>query len=248
MADSKNPPRRPLPPGSRSTPRRPPRRPLLLPSIAGLTGVCLLVSLFFWEPILHEVGQFLALSELPSHSDLILVLGGDFYGPRVLAAAEVGARGYAPRVMISGPPYNDAPESDLAIEFLVKKGYPRDLFFGLPHDAGNTIDEVHALCPALRRLRVRRVTLVTASFHSRPRLDRLQLVLPRHRLPFRRRPRSVLPSGALVAHPPSRRLVGLEWAKIAGSILWKFPAYEIESLLSFRPSWLFIALPPLPTR
>ncbi len=248
MADSKTPPRRPLPPGSRSTPRRPPRRPSLAPSIAGLTGVCLLVSLFFWEPILDEVGEFLALSELPSHSDLIVVLGGDFYGPRVLAAAELGVRGYAPRVMISGPPYNDSPESDLAIEFLVKKGYPRDLFFGLPHYAGNTIDEVHALCPALRRLRVRRVTLVTASFHSRRASIDFNLFCPGIDYHSVAAPDQFFHPEHWWLYPPSRRLVGLEWAKIAGSILWKFPAYEIESLLSFRPTWLFLGRPPLPTR
>src|SRR5579863_1347877 len=90
---------------------------------AALTGI--LVAAIRWQATLAWMGEFLVCPDRPEHADLILVMGGDFLGQRVLKGADLGAKGFAPVVLISGPPYGWRPEGELAVEFLVDHGYPR---------------------------------------------------------------------------------------------------------------------------
>ena len=174
--------------------------------------------------VLAGLGEFLVKAEPPEPADIIVVLGGDFWGPRVLKGAELGARGFAPRVLISGPPYGSQSESDLAIRFLVEKGYAKELFLGFPHQAKSTIDEARVLGPELRRLGVRKAILVTRASHSR----RASLVF-----------RLYCPEARFVSVPAvdefqarqwwsderSRRLCWKEWCKIAGTVMLRYAAY-----------------------
>src|SRR5258708_21245133 len=102
--------------------------------LASASILCVaLVSWRIYPLILAKLGEFLLEADQPERSDAILVLGGDFWGARVLKGAELGIQGFAPRVLISGPPYRNRPQSELAIEFLVQKGYPKALFVSLPN-------------------------------------------------------------------------------------------------------------------
>jgi len=55
-----------------------------------LVGGCLLLAGIFSFYTLTSLAKFLLLSEPPAPTDLILVLGGDFYGPRAFLGAELG--------------------------------------------------------------------------------------------------------------------------------------------------------------
>ena len=59
-----------------------------------------LVTGFFW---VERLGNYLVAAEQPSHADIILVLGGDWTGQRILPAAELAQKGFASRVWVSGP-------------------------------------------------------------------------------------------------------------------------------------------------
>jgi len=131
-----------------------------------LAGVLSLAGIFHAQT-LTWTARFLLLSEPAEPADLILVLGGNFYGARALMGAELGASGYAKKVMISGPPYLNQPESELSIRFLVEKGYHRETFISFPNHSNSTISEAIAVCPELRKLRAGRVLVVTSSYHSR---------------------------------------------------------------------------------
>jgi uncharacterized SAM-binding protein YcdF (DUF218 family) len=134
-------------------------------SIAGAS--LLAIPVLAYELRLHA-GNFLICSDSPQPADLILVIGGDFYGPRVLKAADLGVEGYAPLVLITGPPYQlDRSEAEFAIDFLTSKGYPRQLFQAFGHHAKSTVAEATVVGVELRRRNVHRVILVTASYHSR---------------------------------------------------------------------------------
>jgi uncharacterized SAM-binding protein YcdF (DUF218 family) len=130
-------------------------------------GALLLVALIRWQTTLSLLGRYLIYSQAPQSADIILVLAGDFYGPRVLKAAELAKQGYAPLVLISGGRYQDGMEGDYAIAFLATRGYSTRLFESFGHTARSTIEEAIALRNELRRRRVKRVLLVTSDFHSR---------------------------------------------------------------------------------
>ncbi|HEX4595936.1 MAG TPA: YdcF family protein, partial [Bryobacteraceae bacterium] len=125
----------------------------------------LLAAWVFREPLLVSAGQFLIRSDAPDKADLIYVLAGDFWGSRVLAGSELGARGYAKQVVFSGGLYADDYEGDMSIRFAVEHGYPRPLFLAVPLQARSTIEEAVELRPIFERLRAKRVILVTSDYH-----------------------------------------------------------------------------------
>ena len=111
--------------------------------------------------------RYLPLQSRPSNRDLIVVLGGDYFGDRILKGAELMREGYAPQLLASGGGeiYRHF-ESDLAIDFAVAHGYSRDRFISLHYAALNTVDEAAADIQELRRLHVHRYLVVTSAYHT----------------------------------------------------------------------------------
>ena len=196
-----------------------------------------------WRAALTSLGAFLIDSQPPQQADLVLVLGGEFWGPRVLTGAELARIGYAPIALISGPPYRDRPEGELAVEFLVQKGYPRELFQVFGHHASSTIAEAKALRAELARRKVKRVLLVTSSYHSRRAAIVLTLFCPGVR--FISIP---APSHYHVDEwwhdESSRQIFFSEWSKILGSVLVAYPAHVVSRLFG-RGMAIVRVMPPL---
>jgi uncharacterized SAM-binding protein YcdF (DUF218 family) len=189
------------------------------------------VALIRWQATLSFLGRYLIYSQPPRRADIILVLAGDFWGPRVLKAAELAKQGYAPLVLISGVPYGSGTEGDYAIPFLVKQGYPARLFESFGHHAHSTIEEAIALRGELARRRVKQVILVTSDFHSRRSAIVFRLFCPG--LDF-----ISVPGAEPAVHPDrwwmddhSRALFYSEWSKILGTILMAYPRDLMRRLL-----------------
>jgi uncharacterized SAM-binding protein YcdF (DUF218 family) len=198
--------------------------------VASTAVICLLLAGIAYPLILTRMAQFLLLSQKPEPADLILILGGDFYGPRALLGAELGKLGYAPKVLISGALYQNRPEGEFAIRFLVERGYRRELFVSLPSTTQSTIEEALAVCPELDRLGARRVLIVTSAYHSRRSNVVFRLFCPGVRF------RSI---AAADAHfeaeywwkkPQCRRIFFSEWEKIIGTVIWKYPEHNLKRL------------------
>lgn len=133
----------------------------------GIASAVVGIGLWWWpEAGLRLAGAALAVSDAPGRADVILVLGGDFYGPRMVEAAGLVRRGVAPRLLISGPPYHQQFESDLAIEFLQKRGMGREQLLGYRHRAGNTMEEAFVMREPLDRIGAGDVVLVTSNYHA----------------------------------------------------------------------------------
>lgn len=127
--------------------------------------VAVAASYSFWLP---WIGHYLVQAGAPEKADIIVVLAGDGWGNRVLKAAELAREGYAPQVLVSGPDGSyDNFESDLAIAFVEKKGYPRSNFIGFPHHGRSTHEEAALIVPELRSRGVKRFILVTSDTHTR---------------------------------------------------------------------------------
>jgi uncharacterized SAM-binding protein YcdF (DUF218 family) len=114
------------------------------------------------------MGRFLVETQPPEPADMIVVLGGDWYGNRILKAAELAKQGYAPLVLVSGGGYlYGRYEGDLAIPYAVSHGYDEKMFIKLLHPTTSTRDEAKAVIPELRRRGVKKYILVTTEFHTR---------------------------------------------------------------------------------
>jgi uncharacterized SAM-binding protein YcdF (DUF218 family) len=99
---------------------------------------------------------------------MIVVLGGDFSGNRILAAGDLVRRGFASKALVSGTSGEyGLHESDLAIPFAVHHGYPASYFIALPNDGRSTRDEADAVIAALNQRNARRVDIVTSDYHTR---------------------------------------------------------------------------------
>jgi uncharacterized SAM-binding protein YcdF (DUF218 family) len=127
--------------------------------------IALALTRTFW---LSALGSFLIRADSPAPADYAVVLAGDPNGNRILEAAQLVRRGLARKVLVDGPDccYGNN-ESDLAIRFAVKKGYPADYFLRFPIDASSTRQEAALAVAELRRLGVRSYLLVTSDYHTR---------------------------------------------------------------------------------
>ncbi|MGA3098894.1 MAG: YdcF family protein [Bryobacteraceae bacterium] len=118
----------------------------------------------WWLPAL---GYALVRDDGPARADLVVVLAGDTFGHRVLKGAELVRQSYAPAALVSGPyGFYGSYESDLAIPFAVRHGYPREYFIPFPNQALSTRDEADLVLAELRRRNVRSFLLVTSDYHT----------------------------------------------------------------------------------
>jgi uncharacterized SAM-binding protein YcdF (DUF218 family) len=132
-----------------------------------LFAAALLLLLFLARWLLPAVGYALIHNDGPSKADIAVVLAGDPRGLRIIKAAELVRDGYVPGVLVSGPGgAYDLHESDLAIPFAVRRGFPAEWFTALPHEALSTREEAAVILPELRRRKIKRFLLVTSDFHS----------------------------------------------------------------------------------
>jgi uncharacterized SAM-binding protein YcdF (DUF218 family) len=205
--------------------------------VAGCIVAVFLVGLIQWQAILSFLGNYLVYSERPQAADLILALAGNFYGPRVIKAAELAVEGYAPLALISGTPYQGRPEDrlmpegELAIIFLAKQGYPTHLFESFGHQARSTIEEAIALRGELARRHVKRVLLVTSAYHSRRAAVVFRLFCPGIQFISVPGPEPSYHPDVWWKEKHSRMLFYSEWTKIIGTVLLAYPKDLIERML-----------------
>jgi uncharacterized SAM-binding protein YcdF (DUF218 family) len=180
-----------------------------------------------WRAVFAYLGNYLVLSEAPRAADMILVLGGNFYGPRVLKGADLVAQGYSPLLLFSGPPYQGHPQGEASIAFLARQGYSTRGLGSLDVQAESTIEEAQAVCPELLRRGDKRILLVTASFHSRRSAIVFGLFCPGIQF-------ISVPAEDPQYHPDtwwmdasSKKLFFSEWEKILGTVLLVYPKYLI---------------------
>ncbi len=129
--------------------------------------VCVLLAALFHTAILSALGGYLVSARPPEKADIIVVLAGDSSGNRIVKAAQLVRAGFAPRVLVSGPAGTYGfYESDLAIPFAEKAGYPASYFLAFPNHSLSTKDEGEVIVPELRRLGVHTFLLVTSDFHT----------------------------------------------------------------------------------
>jgi uncharacterized SAM-binding protein YcdF (DUF218 family) len=197
------------------------RRRWLPPVLFAALSVFLLL-LVFREQVYIRLGEFLVVSDPLEHADLIYVLAGDFWGSRVLLGANLGSKGWAPRVILSGGRYQDRYASDMSVEFAVQHGYPRNLFLPIRMEMHSTVDEVRAMGPIFHRLGARRIILVTSNFHSRRAVQAFRLFFPELDFRMEGSADDTFDPHAWWETPSERHLLSGEYQKMLGTFLVRF--------------------------
>ncbi len=141
----------------------PSRKTLFIIFVALIAGLAVTHALW-----LGALGAFLIQADQPAHADYALVLGGDGFGHRIMMAGDLVRQGLVRKAIVSGPKgcYGFA-ESDLAVNFAVKHGYPEEYFIKAPTEATSTRDEAVFLVSELRRLGTHSFLVVTSDYHTR---------------------------------------------------------------------------------
>jgi uncharacterized SAM-binding protein YcdF (DUF218 family) len=104
-------------------------------------------------------------------------------------------------------------ESDLAIPFAEKAGYPASYFVAFPNHALSTKQEAEAILPELRRLSVHSMLLVTSDFHTR-RAGRIYRALaPDLRTTVVAAPDEHFSAGGWWKNREGRKTFMIEWMK-----------------------------------
>ena len=181
----------------------------------------LLLLVVFHQSVFVAIGDMLALSESPEKADLIYVLAGDFLGSRVLVGADLGARGYAPKVLLGGGRYQNSYQGDLAIPFAVRHGYRQSLFVPIRLVARSTIEEAIEMEPVFRSLGAKRIILVTSNYHARRAALAFRLFLPGFHFYVVSAPEKIFDPAQWWKIKEDRQILFTEYWKIFGTLLTK---------------------------
>jgi uncharacterized SAM-binding protein YcdF (DUF218 family) len=126
-------------------------------------------------PILTGVANVLIVNTDPQPADIIFLLNGD-YNTRPFRASELYKQGLAPLVVIARSENSPAVkmglvpnDTDISVGVLEQTGVPSGKIVILPFSAGvtSTFDEATALHRYIEATHIRRIILVTSSFHTR---------------------------------------------------------------------------------
>jgi uncharacterized SAM-binding protein YcdF (DUF218 family) len=130
--------------------------------------ICLITAAAVLYPaVLFAMGSLLVNSENPSKADIVIVLGGDYLGNRVIKGAELVREGYAPKLMLSrGTQLYGRNESDIEADFAADRGYDRRTMIPLTTPVDSTSDEARTMLPQLRTMGVHKILLVTSPSHT----------------------------------------------------------------------------------
>jgi len=119
---------------------------------------------------LSAFGNFLVVSDPLTKADAIVVLDGDYpEHERLLRAVQLWQQGYAPKVILSAKladwqTHEDYPAWRHAMK---SKVLPADALAVVGHNADSTKEEAEKLLPYLQDHGIRKVIIVTSSYHTR---------------------------------------------------------------------------------
>lgn len=199
-----------------------------------LAIVVVLVGIASWIPMFTSLGAHWIIEDQPPvKSDLIIVMGGDFWGPRVLSGVKLLRDGFAPKMIVSGPVYwNDqipaTPEGQLAIARLAEQGIDTKGIESFRINGGSTLDEIDEFGELLLRNKARSVLLVTSNYHSRRACLAFRLAWPTTRC-------TCIASPDPVYNPYLASQSGWlhrEWPRLMGTMLFRVPLWPFRWLLA----------------
>jgi uncharacterized SAM-binding protein YcdF (DUF218 family) len=169
---------------------------------------------------LAALGRALVRDEGPAHADMAVVLAGDYYGHRIVRAAELVKQGYVPAALVSGPNMlYGYDECDLEIPFAMKSGYPQSWFIRAPNQARSTREEAAAIVSELRRRGVHRFLLVTSDYHTARAARIYRTAAPDMEMRVVAAPDDYFSANGWWHNREGRKIFLIEWLKTGANLL-----------------------------
>jgi uncharacterized SAM-binding protein YcdF (DUF218 family) len=135
----------------------------------GFLFIVTIVLILAWKPILRQFAFILEVSQDPSKSDVLFVLGGGT-GAREELGTKLFQQGYAPVVITSGEevllPGVRRPFAEISADYMQALGVPLDAIT-LFTTTTSTRDEAQQCLALARQKGWKSVIVVTDSYHSR---------------------------------------------------------------------------------
>lgn len=202
--------------------------------ISSILAILILVGWIFSDDLLQSAGNFLVVSNRPEEAELVVVLGGDFWGPRVKLAAEIAKAGFAPKALISGPVYmqdkKPVPEGVLAINMLTADGYSAELLESFLIRSVSTIEEIEEISAELKRRKIKNIILVTSDYHSRRACLAFFLAAPKINTQCIGAPDPQFNVQRWWTDPAQSNRVRKEWTKLIGTVVLRSPFFFFRLL------------------
>lgn len=155
-----------MPSEFRRTARASRRGIALIPLLAIVAAVVLIWA--YHEPILSIAGTFLDNGEQPHQAEAIVVVAGGWRGERIVAAANLKERGFAPLVVVSGAgEFYGQGECPMAIDFVRRMGRSTEGYICAESKASSTQEEADSVVEFLRGRGLKRVLVVSCDTHMR---------------------------------------------------------------------------------
>jgi uncharacterized SAM-binding protein YcdF (DUF218 family) len=137
-----------------------------IPLLAIVAAVVLIWA--FHEPILSSAGTFLDNGAQPRQAEAIVVIAGGWRGERIVAAANLKERGFAPLVVVSGAgEFYGRGECPMAIDFIRRMGISTEGYVCADSKASSSKEEADAVADFLRGRGLKRVLVVSCDTHMR---------------------------------------------------------------------------------
>lgn len=132
------------------------------------------------RPLLARMAGWWTREDPLAPADALVVLAGDSAaGGRLQRAVELYRQGWAPRLILSGPPFRSyLNESQLMEREALAAGLPATALVAVAHAAPSTLEEAPVLLEAAAELGACRLLIVSSSFHV-PRVRAIYHALAR---------------------------------------------------------------------
>lgn len=134
-----------------------------------LVGLFLFVSLIvvLHSFILQGMASFLLVQDNLEKVDIIMTLAGDSNGERVAQAVKLLKLGYAPKILMSGGPaiWNMTYAENMRLQATSLGVKNQDVI--VQDKSMSTIEDIKFSLPILKRLKVKKLILVTSPTHIR---------------------------------------------------------------------------------
>lgn len=188
----------------------------LIPLLAIVAAVVLIWV--FRESILSSAGTFLDNGAQPHKAEAIVVIAGGWRGERIVAAANLKERGFAPLVVVSGAAqFYGQGECPASIDFIRRMGISTEGYVCADSKASSSEEEAAALANFLRGRGLKRVLVVSCDTHMR-RVSRLwRKRAPDLDLTFIPAPSPNFDLKRWYKTREGRKAVVLEWSKVITS-------------------------------